>query len=283
MHPQQVVTRLRVKIRFYPWKIAKALQVMRTDEITDPTSADLAGVVVEGEMDAPVNAAHADLAGASVQAVIGPEHPRQGIGSNGERNGIGAEEPGQDPGGGMAERAVTAGVGGEGRGGDDGFPSGIFLGERVAIFFRTLDGGDGTPEVETVLGLPTDDGGVGHGDRDQGEEPRGFIEGKGTVTGNDGGDLQPVAGGVAVWLKSDQNTAVSVWYGVRRVLLTPPRTFTSLRASAYSRLSRGGGGGGLKDADPGMANGVTDLQWGSNGGRKNGPVRRHCPGSALGM
>ena len=59
---------------------------------------------------------------------------------------------------------------------EEGFPGFIGDGGVVAVFIGALDGGDGSPVVVVILGVPDGDAGVGEGDIEQGEKLRGLGE-----------------------------------------------------------------------------------------------------------
>src|SRR6266705_3412717 len=69
-----------------------------------------------------------------------------------------------------------------------------------------------------------------------------------------------------------QNFAITVWSGVRVVLLFCPRLFTSLRACAYAWLVTAGGGPGRNCAALFSTKGVTFLQLVKTGAANFGGV-----------
>ena len=98
------------------------------------------------------------------------ERAAQGEVLRGEREGdvVGAEEVGQDRRRRAAERAVARGVRGERAAcRSSGVQPGSAAVSGLPSFVGLADGGDRPPEVVVVLGVPADDGGVGHGDVEQ--------------------------------------------------------------------------------------------------------------------
>src|SRR4051812_17195314 len=100
------------------------------------------------------------------------QHSRQGIGGQNELKLIAAGKLGKDLGRCSAKCTVAGGIFGKGRGRNQRNPARIELSGRVAISIRLADGGDWTPKVVCEFNVPTNDGGIGQGDVECGEETR---------------------------------------------------------------------------------------------------------------
>src|SRR5262245_50723223 len=73
--------------------------------------------------------------------------------------------------------------------------------------------------------------------------------------------------------------AIWVWSAVRVVEVALPSDLTSLKAAAYSALSRAGGGPGRNWEELSTANGVTSETWALAAAVRSGGVGCHWPGS----
>src|SRR5687767_10159972 len=83
---------------------------VRTHVLSDLPTTFLAVHIIEAEVNASVNAAHADLIGAGTQAGVGAKDSWEGIGSGRKGNGIGSVKSTQHLRACFAEGAVAAGI-----------------------------------------------------------------------------------------------------------------------------------------------------------------------------
>ena len=160
------------------------------------------------------------------------------------------------------EGAVPRRVGRKRRRGQQRFPLGVRRRVGVAIAVGVVNGGDRTPRGETALrAIPAEDGGVGQGDVQEGEQPSILRRRFALRAGPRLGDHVPVA------LARGRAGAVVPEPGDQRLVrgaseaLAPPETFDIVEVGgvflAGQRRRRGwrkgGGGAGTRATDLGAA------------------------------
>jgi hypothetical protein len=110
-----------------------------------------------------------------------------------------------------------------------GGPSWVDVRVRVAVGVRVLDSRDRSPVVVVVLGLERADVAVREGHVEQAEQSRLLPQVESLVGGHDPRDPGHCSGEL-----STQNSAISVWSGVRSlgvVVPFPPSLFTSSKSA----------------------------------------------------
>src|SRR5438034_10524147 len=100
--------------------IVARLQGVLEDVIGDRSSGGFAEIVVEGPVDAHVDAADAVFVGGLGEAGVGAGDAGELVGGEREVEAVGVVEVGEDAEGGCAEGGVGGGVGGGGGGGGRG-------------------------------------------------------------------------------------------------------------------------------------------------------------------